>query len=374
MAKWKKLGSGTYNTAYQSQDGRSVLKIQHNKTYVTDSPERSVRIWNELNPTLPPPAYMTHTKHGNGWVCPFVSGDQASDKDMSSALISIYNHSGRIVVDAMSAKNFIKAPNGQVVCVDIGMALQMERREEVRFTRRKSIVSLEAWRDMNRSYDPYFQRNRTVYPETVDTIKALLFIKSNRPDIFDAGFLKNAPTLVTKLARAYDKQGVHDALVDLDRATPGPIIIEPVRPPKPRITPEEVKDGRNILIKERPVTLNNIKESCVKELEKYIRSRGSINTQGDFEPSFITKIFRNKVLIATKIDAAKQLIALINDAGSIDDIQKNIDDLQINPDSLKARFGSGLRSSLGKCLLIIETAKKENPAIALENKGSIFPK
>ena len=50
-------------------------------------------------------------------------------------------------------------------------------------------------------------------------MKALIFIKHNRPDIYDAGFLKTNPKLVAQLAVAYDKQITKNALENLDMAT-----------------------------------------------------------------------------------------------------------------------------------------------------------
>ncbi len=58
MIKWKDLGKGSYNNTYISPDGLSVLKVCHKEDAKTDSPERSVRIWNELNPDLSPPARL----------------------------------------------------------------------------------------------------------------------------------------------------------------------------------------------------------------------------------------------------------------------------------------------------------------------------
>src|SRR3989338_631154 len=132
MPRWKKLGEGTYNVAYVSDDGKSVLKIQKSDDK-TDTPERSVRLWNTINPDIPPPARLEQTEKGVGWVCPFIKGKQASDKEMSIALIDIYNKTGRIIVDATAPKNFVKLPfpRSRVVCVDVGMAIQMEQRDEV---------------------------------------------------------------------------------------------------------------------------------------------------------------------------------------------------------------------------------------------------
>jgi hypothetical protein len=92
---------------------------------ITDLPERSVRLWNEINPDLEPEATLISTEMGDGWACPFIKGVQASDHEMSVALIDIFNRTGRIVVDATAPENFIKTPSGKVVCIDIGMALQI---------------------------------------------------------------------------------------------------------------------------------------------------------------------------------------------------------------------------------------------------------
>ena len=69
--KWVLLGAGSYNRAYRSQDSREVLKIQKNAAE-TDTPERSVRLWNLINPDLVPPARLEDSAHGKGWVCPFI--------------------------------------------------------------------------------------------------------------------------------------------------------------------------------------------------------------------------------------------------------------------------------------------------------------
>ena len=178
---WEKpkiLGEGSYNIAIRSNDGQSVLKIQkfdldydeitgekdnEEERPQTDTPERSVRLWNTINEGLEPQAVRLELNNleinttkpdgttallkGVGWVCPYVEGVQASDKEIQGAVLDIFNRTGRIITDATGKKNFLRTPDGTIVCIDIGMALEMEKREEVFLTeggriRSNSIVSL----------------------------------------------------------------------------------------------------------------------------------------------------------------------------------------------------------------------------------------
>jgi hypothetical protein len=233
---WQFLGEGTYNKVYLSDEGKEVLKIQKNNIQ-TDAPERSVRLWNAINPELLFPARLLDTSQGTGWVCPFIKGEQASDSDMTEALIDIYNKTGRIVVDATAPKNFIKTPDGQVVCIDVGMAMQLERREEKEFSqlvRRHSVISLDRWSFLKSDYDPFFKECSEGYPETVKLVKALVLIKDNRPDMVNVDFLKTSPELVDKLATAYDEQNfLDDALDHLDEVFGFDVFMEI---PQPTVT------------------------------------------------------------------------------------------------------------------------------------------
>ncbi|MDI1353230.1 MAG: hypothetical protein PSV35_10775 [bacterium] len=358
---WRKIGAGAYNTAYVSDDGKSVLKIQKNPTE-TDDPERSVRLWNEINPNLPPPAAVVRTELGVGWVCPFVKGAQASDQDMKNGLIDIYNRTGRIIVDAMAKENFVRTPANQVLCIDVGMAIQMERREEAFFAgaRRKSIVSLNAWATLEDKYAPFFQSYSSKYPETVNTVKALVFIKNNRPDIFDTTFLKNDSKLIRELARAYDKQDAHNALSHLNRAILKPVIVQDNfihAEVKPK-TPEEVNVAKDLLKAQRPINFDNLKESCMVELKRYIASRGSLNESTDvFDPSFRTKHFRNTFLTVRKVNEALDLMIDINKADSLDELYSAISAKYKDPINISSNFRSGLERALGKCMVIVEVGK-----------------
>ena len=151
--KWQRIGAGNYNRVFRSEDRKLVLKVQLNASD-TDSPERSVRLWNLINSHLQPPATIIESEHGLGWVCPFVEGERASDNDIPDALIDIYNKSGRIILDAV-ADNFVKTPDGKVVCIDIGMALRLDNEEQKRLLPKPdapSIISDEAWKKYQRVY------------------------------------------------------------------------------------------------------------------------------------------------------------------------------------------------------------------------------
>ena len=210
MPGWKKLPDvGVYNNVYRSDDGLEVLKIQKDSAVLTDKPERSVRLWNLLNPDLLPPARILEmTPYGRGWVCPFVQGRQSTDKERVSAFIHIFNSSGRIIVDALGAGNFLTTAKGQVVCVDIGMALQMEFNEEIHDAkmrgRRNSAVSIAVWNEFHEKYTKYFTKHRSWGPLTVDIVKSLLFIASHRSDICNDIFLKKKTQTVKILTTAYD--------------------------------------------------------------------------------------------------------------------------------------------------------------------------
>ena len=109
-----------------------------------------------------------------------------------------------------------------------------------------------------------------------------------------------------------------------------------------------MRSARGILSGEGPITFDNIKESCVKQLENYINVRGTINRYGLFVPSVITKIFRDKALSKHKVLNALSVIKLINKAGSLDDIQMALDEAQGDITLSKSKFTSGMAICLEK--------------------------
>lgn len=361
MPEWEFLGAGMFNNAYRSSDGKSVLKIAKQAQNETDTPQRSVRLWNQINSHLPPPAsFANDEKLGAGWVCPFVEGEQADDAEISGALLDIFNRSGRIIVDAPVAGNFRKTapPNSQIVCVDIGMALQMDQREQNVFGEANqdySIVSQATWKELNSGYELSFIVHELNSPQTVNTLKALLFIKNNRPDLYDVNFLKKHPPFITSLAQAYDAQKRYDLQ----------------RLPESKM-PQSLQDGLELLKQQRPINVDNIKKSCINELKKYIESRGSINMKGEFEPSLLTRIFRDTQLTSRKVAAAKNLIEDMRGMSELREIESAVKGHLQTPDLTKARFASGLGTSLGKCMLIMDTAKRD-AGLDLGQDSSVKP-
>lgn len=331
---WKILGSGSYNTAYSNDDDTEVLKIQHppepgdEESATYDTPLRSVRLWNEINPHLP--ARLVDSEHGPGWVCPFIKGSQASDKDIAKTVVDIFNRTGRIITDAASPNNVLKTTDGKLVVIDIGMALQLDKREEVYFSENKkrnmSFTSLNAWKNLQGSYVDYFNNNyfKSHKPIAIETIKALLFIKANRPDVFNASFILSDPNLRKNLAAAYEAApGSPKALKELDK-----------------------------LLKLRPVDLASIKESCKVELQRYIHSRGAIDKKGEFSPSFMTKWFRDVSLTKKKVDAVLDMINKIENAPNLEAIKTVL--ATTDAELVKSKHTSGLLSKLGKCYLDVE--------------------
>jgi hypothetical protein len=369
---WSYLAEGTYNYAYVDALRTEVLKLQK-RDVQWDTLERSVRLWNQINSHVPPPARIQEQWGHMGWVCPFVEGRQASDSEMRGALIDIFNSSGRIVTDAAGPKNFVTTKSGQVICIDIGMALQLEKRESEFYSdkssRRKSITSLTAWGELVDVYQPFLKQQKEEYPQTVNTVKALLFIKNNRPDILNVDFLKGDLELTNKLAQAYDIQYEHgmvkrkeivNAIKDIEQAK------------KVASTPSEVSKGREILSEKRPITIDSIKESCLNELNNYIKSRGSLDKSGIFSPVLLTLLFKNQRLTEIKVRHAKSLMESIEKSNSIKEIRDSITEVLNVPGLERGTFGSGLMTSIGMCQNLISTAVKSKPE--LEDNNSCSPK
>lgn len=207
--KWEVLGQGSYNTSYRKDD--LVFKVSRHPKAATDFPERSVRLWNLMNPHIAPPATLSRQRINgqwvSGWTCPYIKGKQATDSEMQEELLSIFNRTGRIIVDAIAPNNFLKTRKGQIICIDVGFAMEMEHREHVcllGLTRKPSFTSLDTWYDTFQGQHRWLNRHQPDFPESITTIKALLFIKEYRPDITNVDFLKTSPKKIKLLAKAYD--------------------------------------------------------------------------------------------------------------------------------------------------------------------------
>ncbi|ASQ46200.1 hypothetical protein [Legionella clemsonensis] len=267
---WDFLGEGSYNTVYVSLDKRLVLKIPRTDAK-TDTPERAIKLWNAINPHLSPSATLIDTEKGRGWICPFIEGTPASDIEISNALIDIYNRTGRIVIDAIVKGNFIKASsfNNQVICVDIGWALQLEDRENTFFlhsTRQKSDVSMETFKK-SFLFDPIKLADLSPdYPHTIQILKALTQIKFVCPDIFNVSLLKTNRSLVKMLAANWLSPGdkIEELREKVKAVFPEYCFITN-KPYKEQGKVNSSKNVTDIIQRQRKFYLDNIKEYCLAD-------------------------------------------------------------------------------------------------------------
>ena len=208
--QWIPLATGKYNRVFKKIDGTLVMKIQKDQNNEADLPERSVRLWNLINPDLMPKARVEYDHNGLAvsWVCPFIEGIQAPDDEMAVAIIDVFNRSGRIIVDATSKNNFLKTPTGDIVCIDVGMALEFKPRLTPPVLRRQiSDVSVDTWNINQAGYQTFFKQTIDYgLKKSIQTVKALIFIQENRPYIRRADFLIQNHFFISQLSFGYDCQ------------------------------------------------------------------------------------------------------------------------------------------------------------------------
>lgn len=286
---------------------------------------------------------------------------------MLASLIDIFNRTGRIVVDIATSKNFITRPNGQVVCVDIGLALLLEKREGIALgNRRNSEISLAFWRDTESFYDGYFLKASLIKSYAVRICKALLFIKEHRPDIVNVDFLKNNPNIVKILATAYKSQELmHLAKEIVDQSNENKKIPD-ISLNKKDILSEAIETGKKTLLNEQDITIENLKESCIRELARYLQSRGSIKDK-EFSASLRTFFFRT-TLALVKAEYVKVMMNKINQAETTDVIKEIVRQAQQDKMLTKSYTTSGLSLSLSRCMLMTDFVEqnRQDKAMRIE--------
>lgn len=122
------------------------------------NPKRAIFIWRKINPDLP------CKKTINGWITPFIEGQQASDIEIALELVSIYQRSRYIILDACSPKNFIKRDD-RVICVDVDAAYISGGLMAKEF--------IESWA---KDYQQFWRIYQNTYPITIQIIKNLLYL------------------------------------------------------------------------------------------------------------------------------------------------------------------------------------------------------
>ncbi len=202
---WTFFSYGAYNVAYHNQGKSLVGKVRRFEDDLTDLPKRSIRIWNQLNAQLKPKAQETQIKGQSAWMCPYVQGRQATDAEIAQALLDIYLQTGRIVLDAIAHRNFLTNSQGQVFCIDVGLALRLNHQtlKSPPNGRRPSLVSTHKWQKDKTELIQFLAKNKAKHPLSVGMIQALLFLQLEGPETFDAHMLKKYPSLVHQLTLAF---------------------------------------------------------------------------------------------------------------------------------------------------------------------------
>lgn len=228
--EWEFLGKGGFNKVWLSPDRRFVYKTRKRKHQdaKTDAPKRCAELFNIINgPYLSDSEHAFVSEHGNGWFSPYIDGGEASSDEIFHALIDIYNRTGRIVLDATMPGNFRKKGD-KVICVDVGVAVQLETRDKSfpELTRSRSEASLEYVNDFKEPFllESFYKEILTegadspkiIDPKIINLLKTLIVIKLNRPDMMNVDFLKSHPDLIASLAEGFDLNNHGKALMSLD--------------------------------------------------------------------------------------------------------------------------------------------------------------
>ena len=89
-------------------------------------------------------------------------------------------------------------------------------------------------------------------------------------------------------------------------------------------------------------------------MQRYIASRGLIKDTGDFSPSVITRLFREKSLTMQKVNAAYVLMTNIEQSHSAEEIKEALTKITTGI-SYDSKFPKGLERSIAKCSVIMAT-------------------
>ena len=107
-----------------------------------DKPERSSRVYKEINAGISPNNCTEY--YEECWISRFIHGEPAEVEERCDYLFSLYQWTGRIILDGYVSQNILKEELGnkqQLVCIDPGMAV-----------RRGSISSDEYWYNKGASH------------------------------------------------------------------------------------------------------------------------------------------------------------------------------------------------------------------------------
>ena len=106
-----------------------------------------------------------------------------------------------------------------------------------------------------------------------------------------------------------------------------------------------------LLETKKQLNLENIRNSCAFELQRFIKMRGSIDSSGKIHLPLMTISDKNSALVIKKIGVANDLIKRIEASNSL----KGLYDTLQNEPSLS--LGDDLDAVIGKCLVIVGLSK-----------------
>ncbi len=351
QSEWEFLGAGSSHLVFVSKDGKRVFKVliagDNDPKRPFEDSKRSVRVWREIYDDVEllateiedqvlPEDYAIHTP-ARGWTTANIRGREATDEEIRALVLYIFAKTGRILLDAATAGNCKTRADGLCICVDIDLALKLDKEDNDMLSGplpRASFVSLASWNKLHEQIRLYSldQKERN-FPLTVKTIKALLFIKSMRPDIINADFLKR-PMALELLVSASEEC----------------------------IQPQNVKDmmglALDLLEQERPAHLSNLKSTCAKILARYHSLEESSQSHAQCRED--------------SQNTYQNVIQVIDEADTSDAILRHIEELR-GRQFIKEHCPR-LNIALGKCLLAIDALYSVNSRTSLLNIAVFFSK
>lgn len=330
---WSFLGKGKFNHVYRNAEGTLVFKIQIKSNGLLDSPQRSVRLWNQINHDLEPKAKVFSSGKHVGWISPFIKGNRSTQSEIINTIIDIYNRCGRVVLDAIVPANFITLDNGKVVCIDIGMALQLQKKQDELGIENWSFASVADWnRNFQKRYLPWFntycKSTTSPYQQVAETTKALFVMQLYFPHYINVDFLKEP-----------QYTGLRKALADeLDQ--PGSF----------KKNKKQMFALRNIhpcgLKTEEP----EYKIFLKTKFQEFIESL-PVAYSGKFASPLIIQIHRNQIMTKKRIEYAYDFLEELLKADDLDEALTIITDTLIAPENEKllTKGDKALQSCMIEC-------------------------
>ncbi len=349
--EWEYLAAGSSHAVFCDKEKKLVFKvlIEDVERLPYEGAERSVRIWNEINQNIEPPAREAHDEMlpeeyaihnpASGWIIPYIEGRQATDEEIKALVLDVYNTTGRILIDATTMGNCLTLANHRCVCVDIDLALKLDKKEADVLSNplpRTSFSSLETWNSFQQKIPEYYGlvEKERLFPSACKLIKALIFIKSTRPDIGNANFL-NGSTELNLLACAYDE------------------IINA------RHSKEMISLAQDLLEQERPAHLSNLKSTCSDIVTQQLKQGETPGPGCQHMPEDIKII-------------CQKLIQDIHDANTFEELIRYIEEKRVL-EVIKTAYPS-LNIALSKCLLASDSLYYVSNRKSLANIAIFFSK